>query len=55
MKKFIAGLCLGLAVAATPAIAEWGFMDYNLLSGINRTLEGIHQELKLTRLRDCGK
>jgi hypothetical protein len=34
MKKFIAGLVLGLSFAVAPAIAEWGWGDMDLLKKI---------------------
>lgn len=34
MKRFAAGLLLGLIVAATPTVAEWGFGDMSVLQEI---------------------
>lgn len=46
MKKFVAGLVLGLAVAAVPSVAEWGWGDMDILKGIAKDVTRIATALE---------
>lgn len=46
MKKFIAGLLLGLSLSAIPVAAEWGWGDMDLLKRLVTNTERIAKALE---------
>ena len=45
MKRFIAGLVLGLALSVVPSAAEWDFSDYEVMKQIRTSLAQVTTEV----------
>lgn len=46
MRRFVAGFALGLALAAVPAVGEWGWTDMDILKGIAKDVTRIATALE---------